>query len=597
MIVNISPCASSFDETLQVLQFSAIAKQVRQSESVEPDQQAILASKTLRSNRLCAPSEATPKVATEEEDDEFDTTIAGDNPLHQEELERAEDLAEERIEMYVQTVKNIQNRNQRRITLAGNDNEDVEENNWVPETLLEAEKLKNKKLEEKISKLEAIVNKNFDVDIDVDNPTTSAHRDEKYLVSQLEERNKEYEKKCKECMDLDQMLTEAGQTYEKNQAEINEMKIAIERLSKENSEKIAELQEELANLQQQLQNCKIQLQLLMSSTQSNPSPPSVGPEGGIVVAAASVNGKLNCSKVFENVISKCEMCRCAILVKNVNVDNMIDVNDEGFITLVNKKPLTSSKKLMFTKISLENEENLLQRQIILQSATTKNDKIVTPPPPSDKVPPHNSTSIDGRQIDRKKYDDIIVLSPIDQPPPSIRVNDETYASEKQTAQQQNRDRENICKMPCAINKVEQCAAVTTGPSKSNTKIKFFKPLIDNQSTNDRNDPSTSSEFRVNCNNNRNNDVNFSSMVRCNKAFKLRFMASPIAIKEKSQSSKNNNEDVDVIDCQNKPAERPNRPLTRLFSKITAVNKRRQSMALKRLNNVRRKSRKRLIRQE
>uniref|UniRef100_A0A915JVP1 Kinesin motor domain-containing protein n=1 Tax=Romanomermis culicivorax TaxID=13658 RepID=A0A915JVP1_ROMCU len=69
MIVNISPCASSFDATLQVLQFSAIAKQVRQ--------RAILASKTLRSNRLLAPSEATSKVATEKEDDEFD----GDNPV------------------------------------------------------------------------------------------------------------------------------------------------------------------------------------------------------------------------------------------------------------------------------------------------------------------------------------------------------------------------------------------------------------------------------------------------------------------------------------------------------------------------------------
>uniref|UniRef100_A0A915JRD2 Uncharacterized protein n=1 Tax=Romanomermis culicivorax TaxID=13658 RepID=A0A915JRD2_ROMCU len=45
--------------------------------------------------------------------------------------------------------------------------------------------------------------------------------------------NKEYEK-CKECMDLDQMLTEAGQTYEKNQAEINKMKVAIERLSTSN---------------------------------------------------------------------------------------------------------------------------------------------------------------------------------------------------------------------------------------------------------------------------------------------------------------------------------------------------------------------------
>uniref|UniRef100_A0A915J660 Uncharacterized protein n=1 Tax=Romanomermis culicivorax TaxID=13658 RepID=A0A915J660_ROMCU len=51
------------------------------------------------------------------------------------------------------------------------------------------------------------------------------------------------------------MQTEAGQTYEKNQAEINEMKVAIERLSKENSEKIAKLQE-LAKLQQQPQNCK-----------------------------------------------------------------------------------------------------------------------------------------------------------------------------------------------------------------------------------------------------------------------------------------------------------------------------------------------------
>jgi len=30
MIVNISQCASSFDETIQVLQFSAIAKLVRQ---------------------------------------------------------------------------------------------------------------------------------------------------------------------------------------------------------------------------------------------------------------------------------------------------------------------------------------------------------------------------------------------------------------------------------------------------------------------------------------------------------------------------------------------------------------------------------------
>uniref|UniRef100_A0A915J643 Uncharacterized protein n=1 Tax=Romanomermis culicivorax TaxID=13658 RepID=A0A915J643_ROMCU len=86
---------------------------------------------------------ATSKVGTEKEDDEFDD----DNPvskLRQEEPERAEDLAEERIEMYIQTVKNIQNTNQHRVTLAGNENEDVEENNWVRKTLLEAEKLKNK---------------------------------------------------------------------------------------------------------------------------------------------------------------------------------------------------------------------------------------------------------------------------------------------------------------------------------------------------------------------------------------------------------------------------------------------------------------------
>uniref|UniRef100_A0A915HI89 Uncharacterized protein n=1 Tax=Romanomermis culicivorax TaxID=13658 RepID=A0A915HI89_ROMCU len=91
-------------------------------------------------------------------------------------------------------------------------------------------KITELKLKEKMSKLEAIVNKNFDVDIDLDNPTTSAHRVEKYLVSQLEQRNKEYEEKCRDCMDLDQKLTEAGQTYEKNQAEINETKVAIERL-------------------------------------------------------------------------------------------------------------------------------------------------------------------------------------------------------------------------------------------------------------------------------------------------------------------------------------------------------------------------------
>uniref|UniRef100_A0A915HKQ0 Kinesin motor domain-containing protein n=1 Tax=Romanomermis culicivorax TaxID=13658 RepID=A0A915HKQ0_ROMCU len=64
-----------------------------------------------------------------------------------------------------------------------------------------------------------------------DNPTTSAHLDKKYLVSQLEEKNKEYEEKCKECMDIDKMLTEAGQIHQKNRAEINEMKVAIERLS------------------------------------------------------------------------------------------------------------------------------------------------------------------------------------------------------------------------------------------------------------------------------------------------------------------------------------------------------------------------------
>uniref|UniRef100_A0A915JSA9 Uncharacterized protein n=1 Tax=Romanomermis culicivorax TaxID=13658 RepID=A0A915JSA9_ROMCU len=79
---------------------------------------------------------------------------------------------------------------------------------------------------------------------------------EGFLLHFPQLRNKEYEEKCRECMDLDQKLTEAGQTYEKNQAEINETKVAIERLSRENSERIAQLQEELAKLQQQLQNCK-----------------------------------------------------------------------------------------------------------------------------------------------------------------------------------------------------------------------------------------------------------------------------------------------------------------------------------------------------
>lgn len=59
----------------------------------------------------------------------------------EERIDRIEELADERIEIYVQTVKEMQNKNQRRVTMAGTE-EDHEEESWVPQKLLLAEQLK-----------------------------------------------------------------------------------------------------------------------------------------------------------------------------------------------------------------------------------------------------------------------------------------------------------------------------------------------------------------------------------------------------------------------------------------------------------------------
>jgi len=58
----------------------------------------------------------------------------------EEQQERAEELADERMELYIQTVKKMQNKNERRITMAGTEDDD-EEQAWVPEKLLFAEQM------------------------------------------------------------------------------------------------------------------------------------------------------------------------------------------------------------------------------------------------------------------------------------------------------------------------------------------------------------------------------------------------------------------------------------------------------------------------